>query len=73
MGNRAITHFNSQRLPLPTGKPLTIAGLWDEWKEIETGQPLVSRPMIITIRSCIVGKVISVGLERLADRACARK
>ena len=22
------------------GSPLTIAGLWDEWKDIETGEPL---------------------------------
>jgi putative SOS response-associated peptidase YedK len=24
------------------GSPLTIAGLWDEWKDIETGEPLKS-------------------------------
>jgi putative SOS response-associated peptidase YedK len=24
------------------GSPLTIAGLWDEWKDIETGEPLES-------------------------------
>jgi putative SOS response-associated peptidase YedK len=27
--------------------PLTIAGLWDEWTEIETGQPLKSCTMVI--------------------------
>jgi putative SOS response-associated peptidase YedK len=30
------------------GTPLTIAGLWDEWKDIETGEPLKSCTMIIT-------------------------
>ncbi|MGB6441573.1 MAG: SOS response-associated peptidase, partial [Methyloceanibacter sp.] len=30
------------------GSPLTIAGLWDEWKDSETGLPLVSCTMIIT-------------------------
>ncbi len=30
------------------GSPLTIAGLWDEWKDIETGEPLKSCTMIIT-------------------------
>ena len=28
--------------------PLTIAGLWDEWKDSETGLPLMSCTMIIT-------------------------
>ena len=30
------------------GSPLTMAGLWDEWKDVETGQPLCSCAMIIT-------------------------
>ena len=30
------------------GSPLTMAGLWDEWKDVETGQPLRSCAMIIT-------------------------
>jgi putative SOS response-associated peptidase YedK len=30
------------------GSPLTIAGLWDEWKDIETGEPLKSCTMIVT-------------------------
>ena len=30
------------------GSPLTIAGLWDEWKDIETRQPLMSCTMLIT-------------------------
>jgi len=29
-------------------QPVTIAGLWDEWKDIETGEPLKSCTMIIT-------------------------
>jgi putative SOS response-associated peptidase YedK len=28
--------------------PITIAGLWDEWKDIETGEPVKSCTMIIT-------------------------
>jgi putative SOS response-associated peptidase YedK len=30
------------------GSPLTMAGLWDDWKDIETGQRLKSCTMIIT-------------------------
>jgi putative SOS response-associated peptidase YedK len=30
------------------GSPLTIAGLWDEWKDIETGEPLKSCTMLVT-------------------------
>jgi putative SOS response-associated peptidase YedK len=30
------------------GAPITVAGLWDEWKDIETGEPLKSCTMIIT-------------------------
>jgi len=30
------------------GASLTIAGLWDEWKDSETGEPLRSCTMIIT-------------------------
>jgi putative SOS response-associated peptidase YedK len=30
------------------GAPLTMAGLWEEWKDIETGEPLKSCTMIIT-------------------------
>jgi putative SOS response-associated peptidase YedK len=32
------------------GAPITVAGLWDEWKDIETGEPLKSCTMIITTR-----------------------
>jgi putative SOS response-associated peptidase YedK len=30
------------------GSPLTFTGLWDEWKNIETGEPLTSCMMIVT-------------------------
>jgi putative SOS response-associated peptidase YedK len=30
------------------GAPITVAGLWDEWRDIETGQPLTSCTMVIT-------------------------
>jgi len=36
---------------------LTIAGLWDEWKDIETGVPLRSCTMIITTANDFVGKI----------------
>ena len=39
------------------GSPLTIAGLWDEWKGIETGVPLRSYTMIITTANEFVGKI----------------
>ena len=39
------------------GSPLTIAGLWDEWKDIETGEPLKSCTMIIANANDFVGKV----------------
>jgi putative SOS response-associated peptidase YedK len=40
------------------GSPaLTIAGLWDEWKNPETGEPLKSCAMIITKPSAFVAEV----------------
>lgn len=39
------------------GSPLTIAGLWDEWKDTETGEPLKSCTMIITAANTMVAKV----------------
>jgi putative SOS response-associated peptidase YedK len=39
------------------GSPLTIAGLWDEWKDIETGEPLKSCTMIITNANELASKV----------------
>jgi len=40
------------------GSPaLTVAGLWDEWKNPETGQPLKSCTMIITKPNDFVAEV----------------
>jgi putative SOS response-associated peptidase YedK len=39
------------------GSALTIAGLWDEWKDIETGEPLKSCTMIITEANEFVSKI----------------
>jgi len=39
------------------GSPLTIAGLWDEWKDGETGEPLKSCTMIITSANEFVSKL----------------
>lgn len=40
------------------GSPaLTIAGLWDEWKNLETGEPVKSRTMIITDPNKFVAEV----------------
>ena len=39
------------------GRPLTIAGLWDEWKDIETGEPLKSCTMIITTANAFVSRI----------------
>ena len=39
------------------GSPLTIAGLWDEWKDIETGEPLKSCTMIITEANAFVNNI----------------
>ena len=33
-----------------------MAGLWDEWKDVETGQRLKSCTMIITVANEFVGK-----------------
>ena len=39
------------------GSPLTIAGVWDEWKDIETEVPLRSCTMIITTANEFVGRI----------------
>jgi putative SOS response-associated peptidase YedK len=39
------------------GTPLTMAGLWDEWKEIETGLNVLSCTMIVTNANALAGKV----------------
>jgi putative SOS response-associated peptidase YedK len=37
--------------------PLTIAGLWDEWKDVDTGEPLKSCTMIITEANDFASKI----------------
>ena len=55
-------------LPTPTGKqpyyytsrdgaPLTFAGLWDEWTDIETGRLLESCTVIVTNANALAAKV----------------
>ena len=39
------------------GSRLTIAGLWDEWKDIETRQPLMSCTMLITNANELASKI----------------
>ena len=39
------------------GEPLTIAGLWDEWKDPQTQRPLQSCAMIITSANAVASKV----------------
>ena len=39
------------------GSPLTIAGLWDEWKDIETDEPLKLCTMIITNANELASKI----------------
>ena len=36
--------------------PLSIAGLWEEWRDIETGEPLKSCTMIVTTANEFVSK-----------------
>src|SRR5512143_131208 len=55
-------------LPTPMGKqpyyytaldrsPLTFAGLWDEWKDAGTGEPLKSCTMIVTNANALAARV----------------
>jgi putative SOS response-associated peptidase YedK len=39
------------------GSVMSIAGLWDEWKNVETGEPLKSCTMIISDANVFVGEV----------------
>jgi putative SOS response-associated peptidase YedK len=39
------------------GQVITIASLWDEWKDTETGEPTKSCTMIITAANDFVGEV----------------
>ncbi len=54
--------------PRPTGKqpyyitaadgsPLSIAGLWDQWKDIETGEPVRSCTIIVTAANAPAGEI----------------
>jgi putative SOS response-associated peptidase YedK len=38
-------------------QPISIAGLWDAWKDIETGEKIKSCTMIITDANDLVGEV----------------
>ncbi len=38
-------------------QPISIAGLWDEWKDIETGERTKSCTMIITQANVLVGEI----------------
>jgi putative SOS response-associated peptidase YedK len=39
------------------GSALTLAGLWDEWKDRETGTPLQSCTMVVTKANALAAKV----------------
>jgi putative SOS response-associated peptidase YedK len=39
------------------GSPLTIAALWDEWINVETGEPLKSCTMIVTSANALAAKI----------------
>jgi putative SOS response-associated peptidase YedK len=39
------------------GAPLTMAGLWDEWKDTETGINVLSCTMIVTNANALAGQV----------------
>ena len=39
------------------GSPLTFAGLWDEWKDIETRQPRMSCTVLITNANELASKI----------------
>ncbi|MGP0089889.1 MAG: SOS response-associated peptidase [Xanthobacteraceae bacterium] len=54
--------------PTPTGKqpyyitavdgsPLSIARLWDQWKDIETGEPVRSCTIIVTAANAVTGEI----------------
>ena len=49
------------------GAPLTFAGLWDEWRNIDTGQPMKSCTMIVTNANALEAKV-QRGLSLLSIR-----
>src|SRR4029453_11398783 len=39
------------------GAPLTMTGLWDEWKDRETGMNVLSCTMVVTNANALAGKV----------------
>ena len=39
------------------GSPLTMAGLWDDWRDVETGERLRSCTMIVTAANELVSKI----------------
>jgi putative SOS response-associated peptidase YedK len=39
------------------GGVLSIAGLWDQWKDVQTGEPLISCTMIVTDANKFAGRV----------------
>jgi putative SOS response-associated peptidase YedK len=51
-GGKQPYHFTRR-----DGQPVTIAGLWDEWKDIATGEPTKSCTMIITAPNDFVAEV----------------
>jgi putative SOS response-associated peptidase YedK len=60
------------------GSPaLTVAGLWDEWTDKETGKPLKSCTMIITEPNEFVAEVHDrmpvLVAEKTMTRGCGRK
>jgi len=58
-----------QRKRLNASSPaLTIAGIWDQWKDRETGEPLKSCAMIITEPNAFVGEVHDRMPVLLAER-----
>ena len=56
---RVASHADMQAALLlyPYGSQLTIAGLWDEWKDGDTGLPQLSCTMIITDANALAAKI----------------
>jgi putative SOS response-associated peptidase YedK len=49
------------------GSPLTIAGLWDEWENVETGEPLKSSTMIVTAANDLAGMPVLLQPKNFDD------
>jgi putative SOS response-associated peptidase YedK len=57
-GNRCLIPASGYYEWLSTdGAPLTIAGLWDEWKDIATGMNVLSCTIIVTNANALARKV----------------